>query len=352
MLEDLLKSNKCFKLVCGAGNEDAVEVEKLVKLYSLAGCKFFDLSAKPEIVDAAKRGLEDREGYLCVSVGIKGDPHVRKACIDSEKCVKCHKCEEICPQKAIKNCKMITPSQLAINGSTEDTSLRPLTAALPSQLAINGSTGDTSLRPLLAARCIGCGKCGNVCRHGAISYISENKDLSEVLPPLIEKGIDCIELHAMGENDDEVFEKWQYINEIFDGLLSICTARGHLSEEKMIERIKTMTACRKPFSTIVQADGFPMSGGKSDYKTTLQAVSTAEIVQNANLPVYIMLSGGTNSKTAELAKMCGINYNGIAIGTFARKIVARYIDRPDFLTNKYAFEDALKIAKALVDTVE
>ena len=309
MLEDLLKSNKCFKLVCGAGNEDATEVEKFVKLYSSAGCKFFDLSAKPEIVDAAKRGLEDREGYFCVSVGIKGDPHVRKACIDGEKCVGCHKCEEICPQKAIRGSK------------------------------IN------------KVRCLGCGKCENVCRHDAISYISENKDLREVLPPLIEKGIDCIELHAMGENNDEVFEKWQYINENFDGLLSICTSRGHLSEEKMIERIKSMTACRKPFSTIVQADGFPMSGGKDDYKTTLQAVSTAEIVQNAKLPVYIMLSGGTNSKTSELAKMCGINYNGIAVGTFARKIVARYVDRVDFLNNKYAFEDALKIAKTLVESV-
>ena len=309
MLEDLLKSNKCFKLVCGAGNEDATEVEKLVKLYSSAGCKFFDLSAKPEIVDAAKRGLEDREGYFCVSVGIKGDPHVRKACIDGEKCVGCHKCEEICPQKAIRGSK------------------------------IN------------KVRCLGCGKCEKVCRHDAISYISENKDLREVLPSLIEKGIDCIELHAMGVCDDEVFEKWRYINEIFDGLLSICTSRGHLSEENMIERIKSMIACRKPYSTIIQADGFPMSGGKDDYKTTLQAVSTAEIVQNAKLPVYIMLSGGTNSKTSELAKMCGINYNGIAIGTFARKIVARYVDRVDFLTNKYAFEDALKIAKTLVESV-
>ena len=65
-----------------------------------------------------------------------------------------------------------------------------------------------------------------------------------------------------------------------------------------------------------------------------------------------MLSGGTNSKTAELAQICGINYNGIAIGTFARKIVSRYVERKDFLQNEYAFTEALKIAKTLVDTVQ
>ncbi len=304
----LLDEGKCFKLVCGAGNEDAQEVEKLVALYSKAGCKFFDLSAKPEIVEAAKRGLQEREGYLCVSVGIKGDPHVRKAQINYEKCAGCHKCEEICPQKTIKHCKV------------------------------------------KSARCIGCGKCFEVCRHGAISFVSENKDLREVLPELIKLGIDCIELHAMGESDDWV-EKWDYINSVYDGILSICTARGHLSEEKMIDRIKQMIKNRKPYTTIVQADGFPMSGGRDDYKTTLQAVATAEIVQNAKLPVYIMLSGGTNSKTAELAKICGINYNGIAIGTYARKIVSKYIEREDFLRNEYVFNEALKIAKALVETL-
>lgn len=309
MLKELLEAGKCFKLVCGAGNEDALEVEKLVALYSKAGCKFFDVSAKPEIIDAAKKGLQGREGYICVSVGIKGDPHVRKAQIDYEKCAGCHKCEEICPQKTIKHCKVKT------------------------------------------ARCIGCGKCYSVCTHGAISFLSENKDLREVLPPLIEKGIDCIEFHVMGEDESGIYEKWDYINSVYDGLLSICTARGHLSEEKMISRIERMTAIRKPYTTIVQADGFPMSGGKDDYKTTLQAVATAEIVQNAKMPVYIMLSGGTNSKTAELAKLCDINYNGIAIGTFARKIVSRYIEREDFLKNDYIFNEALNIARSLVGTV-
>ena len=322
MLKDLLETGKCFKLVCGAGNEDAKEVEKLVALYSAAGCKFFDLSAKEEVVEAAKKALGDKEGYLCVSVGIKGDPHVRKAQIDYEKCVGCHKCEEICPQKTIHHCKV------------------------------------------KQFRCIGCGKCYSVCKQGAISYISESKNLREVLPPLIAKGIDCIELHAMGksvmntggqdlENDDyETFEKWNYINELYNGMLSICTARQYLSDEKMLERIKLMLINRSPYSTIIQADGYPMSGSKDDYKTTLQAVATAEIVQNEKFPAYLMLSGGTNSKTAELAKMCGINFNGIAIGTFARKIVRQYIDREDFLTNKYAFNSALEIAKNLVKSLE
>ena len=309
MLKNLLDTGKCFKLVCGAGNEDATEVEKLVTLYSLAGCKFFDLSAKPEIIEAAKKGLQNREGYLCVSVGIKGDPHIRKAGINPQKCIKCGQCEEICPQKTISYFKV------------------------------------------KQKRCIGCGKCFSVCKRNAIEFVEENLDLENVLPPLIQKGIDCIELHAMGENQNDILEKWDYINSVFNGLLSICTARGNLSDNGMINLIKTMISERKEYSTVIQADGFPMSGGNDDYKTTLQAVATAEIVQNAKLPVYIMLSGGTNSKTAYLANMCGIKYNGIAIGTFARKIVSKYIQRDDFLTNKKIFNDALDIAKKLVDTV-
>jgi len=77
-LEQLLSTRKCFKLVCGAGNEDAEEVEKLVALYAKAGARYFDLSAREDVVLAAPRGLRrvisanDLENsYLNVSVGIK-----------------------------------------------------------------------------------------------------------------------------------------------------------------------------------------------------------------------------------------------------------------------------------------
>ncbi len=108
---------------------------------------------------------------------------------------------------------------------------------------------------------------------------------------------------------------------------------------------------RLEYSTIIQADGFPLSGGDDNYKSTLQAVATAEIIQNANLPVYLMLSGGTNSKTTELAKMCEISYHGVAAGSYARKIVRQFIEQPDFWTNPAILAEALKYAKMLVDSV-
>ena len=312
MLKELLETKHCFKLVCGAGNEDIEEIKRLVYLYAVAGCRFFDLSANGDVILAAKEALDIAkvyDAYLCVSVGIKNDPHVKKAVIDYDRCVNCGACEEICPEGAIHYAKV------------------------------------------KKEKCIGCGRCWRVCSRAAISYISEEKDLNEVLPKIVETGIDCIELHAMGLNDEEVFSKWKYINDNFEGLLSICTSRGQLSDEAMVKRIEKMLENRKPYSTIVQSDGFPMSGGDDNYKSTLQAVATGEIVQNAKLPVYLILSGGTNAKTTELAKMCDISYHGVADGSYARKIVRRYVERPDFWTNPVVLNSALEIAKPLIDSV-
>lgn len=308
MLSDLLETTKCTKLICAAGNEDCEEISRLVYLYALAGCRFFDLSANLDVVNSAKQALikaDVDDAYLCVSVGIKGDPHSNKAVINYDKCINCGSCESICPQNAIQYAK------------------------------------------IKKEKCIGCLRCASVCPRQAISFINEEKNLSEVLPPIINNGIDCIEFHVIGQDTDEIFSKWDYINNNYDGMLSICISRGKMGDESLISLIKDMIKIRKPYTTIIQADGYPMSGGKDDYKTTLQAVATAEIVQNADLPVYLMLSGGTNSKTSELAKSCDINYNAIAFGSFARKIVKPYIQSPDFWTNHDIQEEAIKIAKTL-----
>ena len=233
-------------------------------LYSKAGCKFFDLCAKPEVVKAAKKGLAGNEGYLCVSVGTKNDPHISKAKF-AGKCSNCGKCVEVCPQNAITEAKS------------------------------NPNFNKT--------KCIGCAKCKNICPSDAIEIESENTDLKEILPPLIELGIDCIELHATTE--DEIEEKWAYLNEVFDGTLSICINNSKIDQQKLLKILKKMLAARKPYTTIIKSEGASMTGNLNDLNTTLSTIEVAKFLQKQNLPAYIMLSGGTNIKSSELAKQMG-----------------------------------------------
>lgn len=314
MLKDLLDKKQCFKLVCGAGNEDAIEVERLVTIYSKAGCMFFDVCAKPEIVDAAKRGLKnagvESDRYLCVSVGIDGDPHITKAVIDADKCIKCGKCKSLCPHDAI-------------------------------------CFGDDY--SVKKERCLGCTQCAKQCPERAIKMVTQLQDYKEILPELVSKGLDCIEFHAISGNEAEVDDKWQQITNYFDGMLCISIDRSALGDIKLKERIERMIAKRKPYTTIIQADGIAMSGSNDEYGTTLQAVATAQLFQKAKMPVYIMMSGGTNTKSTELAKMCGVRPNCLAVGSYARKIVKDYLIRDDILSNDIAMTEAVKIAKKLID---
>ncbi len=316
MLKDLFEAKKCFKLVCGAGNEDAQEVERLVTIYSLAGCNFFDLCAKPEIVDAAKRGLQragiEKDRYLCVSVGIDGDPHITKAIIDQDKCVKCGKCKTVCPHDAIIELDKYKVKKI---------------------------------------RCIGCGQCAKNCPKQAIEMESQLQDYKEVLPKLISKGIDCIEFHAISTDENDVMDKWNQINEAFDGMLCISIDRSELGDKNLMKRVKKMLEVRKPYTTIIQADGIAMSGSNDELGTTLQAVATAQLFQNEKLPAYIMMSGGTNAKSIELANSCGVYPACLAVGSYARKIVKEYLESDDLFDNKEKLSKAVEIAKSLVNTI-
>ena len=92
-----------------------------------------------------------------------------------------------------------------------------------------------------------------------------------------------------------------------------------------------------------------MSGNDDEYGTTLQAVATAQLFQNSKLPIYIMMSGGTNTRSTELAKLCGVKPHCVAIGSYARKILKEYLQMEDLLDNTKAMDEAVKIAKALVE---
>lgn len=112
-----------------------------------------------------------------------------------------------------------------------------------------------------------------------------------------------------------------------------------------------MLSIRKPYTTIIQADGIAMSGSDDKYGTTLQAVATAQLFQNANFPAYIMMSGGTNTKSIELAHLCGVKPDCLAVGSYARKIVKEYLTNDNLLNDQNLINEAVKIAKDLVDTI-
>ena len=42
-----------LKIVCGAGNEDCESVKRLVYVYAKAGCDYFDISARKDVLEAA-----------------------------------------------------------------------------------------------------------------------------------------------------------------------------------------------------------------------------------------------------------------------------------------------------------
>lgn len=335
-MKTLLAQSRYFKLVCGAGNENAVEVRKLAFIYTLAGANGFDVSATPAIVRACVSGIDEAfarnqefnialmdRPFITVSVGMPGDHHVRKAYI-AENCVDCGKCIPVCPTDAIFD---------------------------------NTTMTDGHATQIVRDKCIGCGNCEAICppKVAAIRYEHNARALRDILPPCLDAGAENIELHAAVPDNEAILEEWIAVSESQpNNFISMCLDRYHLSNVHLIERIRQAKAIAGE-RLIVQADGVPMSGGKDDFNTTLQAIAIADVIHKylisidrefKNLP--ILLSGGTNTYTGEMARMCGVPFAGVSIGTHARKIVKPFIESPGFENNPQAIGSAVAVARELI----
>jgi len=320
-LRKIFNEKRCFKLVCGAGNEDIEEVRRLTTIYTIAGTHVLDLSANVDVVNAARRGIEIAyekasllgkdlkiRPYLNVSIGLKGDPHIRKAIIDLKLCTECGECIKACGEReAIKDDFIVIDS-----------------------------------------RCIGCGDCEKSCEFGAIDYYYNKANFEKILPKCVAAGTETMELHAITLDDDGVRNDWKLLNKLIPGnYVSMCLDRALLSNKHLVERVReaySITGER----TIVQADGDPMSGSEDDFNTTLQTIACADIVIKSEIPVMIFLSGGTNSKTGLLAKQCEVEAHGVAIGSYARKIVKKYVTNEEFDNNLDILKEAVMVAEQLV----
>jgi ferredoxin len=373
ILKQLLNEEKCFKMICGAGNEDAPYVKKLALIYTLAGAKILDVSCNVKVIKHAMEGIDMAydlapslgveigiRPYIMASVGMPGDHHVRKSYIDPNKCVGCNLCIPVCPTEAIPK------------GFTEKLDIFK---------GLGGSfeNEDQSKEIVTKDLCIGCGKCSNICpKDDIISYRHNARELRKLLPLCMEAGAETFELHAAVGEDKVTMEEWALITEINpDNYNSMCLDRlnlGNLNLEYRIDEAKKISKDK----IIVQADGYPMSGGENDFNTTLQAVACADVInkkfnmrvdkktaktgpgkakltsKRAYRPmghrtgVHIVLSGGTNALSKQLANQAGVRCSGIAIGTYARDIVEDFVSRKDFYTNKDIIKQAYKVANELV----
>jgi Fe-S-cluster-containing hydrogenase component 2 len=322
-LKNILDNETCFKIICGAGNENLDQVYKLAMVYTLAGADILDISANVEVVKSCMAGIDhafslqdtfnieiEKFPFVMISLGMPGDPHVRKARMN-EDCLAsaCEQCIPVCKVNAISNIK----DYIEV---------------------------DKSL-------CIGCGICENVCPINAINFYHDRKELEQLIPACLDLGVECIELHAAIENEESTLKEWILIQELNpNNYNSLCLDRLNLGNYKLEQRVANIKRISGD-KLIIQADGYPMSGGKDDYNTTLQAIATADVI-NKKFNVPIILSGGTNSKTHELAKLVGVGHNGVAIGSYARAIIEEQIKEDNFINDIPAIFVAVVLAKTLI----
>ena len=301
-----IKDRPLFKLVLGLGNLNFAQIEHLVEIYSELDVDIFDIAPSKEAIECVFETLEKnnkkRENFLfCLSFALFSDKHNKIALLNKKKCKKCMKCVKKCPQKAI-----------SFNVFPE----------------------------IDKKKCIGCQKCS----CSAIDFHDEKTISAKHAAKLaIENKIQIVEMHCSVSKTKEIKQQFIELNKHFEGPISVCFSREKLSEEKLIKLVEFFIEIRNGKQLIIQADGFGMTGEYNSFKSTLNAVSNAQIFQrfykfdNFNL----FISGGTNEKTAILAKMCDIKFSGITVGSCARKIVEN--------KNK---EQAFKIAKKLIQSVK
>lgn len=371
-LKQELESGDCFKMICGAGNEDALYVKKLALVYTLAGAKILDVSCSVKVIEHAMEGIDlayklaEELGedigvrpFIMASIGMPGDHHVRKSYIDPTLCLGCRLCIPVCPTNAIPE-GFISELEMwkELGGSYEQE--------------------DQSKEIVIKDLCIGCGKCSNICpKDDIISYRHNARELRELLPKCMEAGAETFELHAAVGEDDVTMEEWKVLNEInSSNYNSMCLDRLNLGNLKLEHRISEAAAISGG-KIIIQADGYPMSGGEDDYNTTLQAVACADVINkkfnikrkkvkketsgkakmvnkmfykplDAKGVIPIVLSGGTNSLSRQLAEAAWVRCNGVAIGTYARDIVENFVRDENFHNDINIIQSAYNLAKSLV----
>jgi len=299
----------------------------------LAGAHVIDLAPQADVIIAANNGVEKAIEFgkadkrfkynlnpplLMASIQLDEDPHFRKIDVDRNLCDICGACVKVCPTEAFK---------------------------------INGGEGKKDFI-YNKERCYGCGICPSYCHVSALKMTEIKMDPYNTLSEMLLLGLKSIEFH-FGKNYLRIAEIWDQIKDLLKKLelVSFSIGSGLLSD---IEVKDAARLCYKLAGSniILQCDGIPMSGGrgnigKNGHNNDELSLHIAKLIEEEKLPVYLQISGGTTELSFENVKKSGLPINGVAIGSYAKKLLIPYID--DVFNDKN-FSEAFCMAKSLVET--
>ncbi|MGY2715962.1 Fe-S-cluster-containing hydrogenase component 2 [Thermostichus sp. MS-CIW-22] len=313
-----LQQGTWFKLICGASFHHLPSIRELAFLYTLAGADCIDVAADPAIVQAAQEGIRRAQAedpqvgspWLMVSVNDGEDVHFRKAVLT----------DPVCPADCPQPCLAVCP---------------------PHALIRAGTSTQVHIR---AELCYGCGRCEPVCPHQRIATQGYQVAAAEILPSLLELGVEAVEIHTRIGRQSQFAQLWGSLKPWLRWLraVSISFNDGPGLEVYLRDLLALMDPL--PEVLIWQVDGRPMSGdlGAGAGKATLKL---ARKVLSMGLPGYVQLAGGTNGQTVSLLDPRW-PVSGVAFGSYARQLVATYLEGGPGLAG------GIPVAKQLVQQVK
>jgi NAD-dependent dihydropyrimidine dehydrogenase PreA subunit len=313
-IKSALQAQRFFKLICGASYRNEAFIATLAQLFAEAGAHVIDVGARPELVAAARAGIEAANvpvaglPLIMVSVGINQDLHFLRVEKDFSRCDSRGLCVNACPHE------VFVGSEIRLEN------------------------------------CLGCDHCVIACPSQALTLVARDPlaDISTRLAECLAAGATALEVHTGDGGRAELealLHQLQPWRTRLDLLAFSLGAHGQ-SPAELAELAALIRTLAGP-DILIQADGKPISGRKGE-KSTLACLELAEFLIASGLEGFIQVSGGTNNLTGALAQRRGSGIHGVGMGSFARK----YLDlSPSETLTPEGFAEKLSRARDLVHSV-
>ena len=323
-VKEALDNHRFAKVISGLGMCDPDRVRCFASLYTLAGATVIDVAAKPEVVAAAREGIdlacasaksqakEIVPPMLMVSIGLDEDPHIGAALLHRSICASCPECTIV----PLRECAE-----------------RPL--------------------ELRAPECPDCMECIGKCPYGAITMATAWNGQSDELKEALEAGANGVELHVSGCDVPRLQEALKDLEPLLrpDMLISFSLGSQVSTVDLVLEQAKAINTWYSEIEgplVVLQIEGTPMSGAPRDGQSEIPAIELARAVLEIHPNLYVQIAGGTGLHSGALCRLLGVFVHGVAFGTAARLAVHNALSVAEFAPGDVPFERGVASASILV----